>query len=167
MTRAFVAIKPPESVLDAVEAFVETLDLRDAKRTTRDQWHITVQFLGNDADIDAVIGALDGLRTPAGSIQLVGRGGVRTVASLGAQPVPWLRELAGEIEGRLAPLGYEVEHHPYRPHLTLARGKRLPRLGDETVGEPWLVSAVVVFESQTKPSGAVHIPRAEIPLGNA
>jgi 2'-5' RNA ligase len=71
------------------------------------------------------------------------------------------------VEGRLEPLGYEVEHHPYRPHLTLARGRRLPRLGDETVGEPWLVSSVVVFESLTKPSGALHIPRAEIPLGNA
>jgi 2'-5' RNA ligase len=167
LTRAFVAIKPPEPVLDAVEVFVAQLDLRDAKRTPRAQWHITVQFLGNHADVDAVVAALDGLQTRAASIQLVGRGGVRTVASLGAQPVPWLRELAAEVEGRLAPLGHEVEHHPYRPHLTLARGRRLPRLGDETVGEPWLVSSVVVYESQTKPSGALHIPRAEIPLGNA
>jgi 2'-5' RNA ligase len=167
MTRAFVAINPPEPVLDAVEAFVAQLDLRDAKRTTREQWHVTVQFLGNHADVDAVIGALDGLQTRPSSIQLIGRGGVRTVASLGASPLPWLRELAAEVEHRLAPLGHELEHHPYRPHLTLARGRRLPRLGDEPVGEPWLVAALVVFESQTKPSGAVHIRRAEIPLGNA
>jgi 2'-5' RNA ligase len=167
MTRAFVAIKPPESVLDAVEECVAKLDLGDAKRTPRAQWHITVQFLGNHADVDEVVGALDGLGTAPASIQLVGGGGVRTVASLGAQPLPWLRELAAEVEGRLAPLGHEPEHRPYRPHLTLARGRRLPGLGDEPVGDPWLVSGLVVFESQTKPSGAVHIPRAEIPLGNA
>ena len=167
MTRAFVAIKPPESVLDAVEACVATLDLHDVKRTPRSQWHITVQFLGNHADVDAVVGALGGLRTQPASIQLAGGGGVRTVVSLGAQPLAWLRELAAEVEGRLAPIGYEPEHRPYRPHLTLARGRRLPQLGDETVGEPWLVESVVVFESQTNPAGAVHTARAEIPLGNA
>jgi 2'-5' RNA ligase len=167
VTRAFVAIKPPEPVLDVVEEFVGSLDLRDTKRTTRAQWHITVQFLGNHADVDAVVAALDELETQSASIQLVGGGGVRTVVSLGAEPLVWLRALAGEVEGRLGPLGHEPEHRPYRPHLTLARGRRLPRLGEEPVGEPWLVESVVVFESQTKPSGAVHIARAEIPLRNA
>jgi 2'-5' RNA ligase len=167
LTRAFVAIRPPDSVLDAVEVFVAQLDLREAKRTTREQWHITVQFLGNHADIDAVVVALERLHTPPSSIQLVGGGGVRTVVSLGAEPLEWLRELASEVEARLAPLGHEPEHRPYRPHLTLARGRRLPRLGNEPVGEAWVVESVVVFESQTKPSGAVHIARAEIPLGNA
>jgi 2'-5' RNA ligase len=167
LTRAFVAIKPPESALDAVARFVAQLDLGDAKRTTREQWHITVQFLGNHADVDAVVAALDGLQTQSASIELVGGSGVRTVVSLGAEPLAWLRALAGEVEARLAPLGHEPEHRPYRPHLTLARGRRLPRLGEEPVGEPWLVESVVLFESQTKPSGAVHIARAEIPLRNA
>ena len=167
MTRAFVAIKPPESVLDAVEAFVGGLDLRAAKRTTRSQWHITVQFLGNHADVDAVIGALSGLQTRPSSIQLAGSGGVKTVVSLGAAPLDWLRSLAAEVEERLAPLGHELEYRRFRPHLTLARGRRLPHVGDDPVGEPWLVESLLVFESQTKPSGAVHIARAEIPLGNA
>ena len=54
MTRAFVAVRPPDSVLDAVPA----IDVPSVRPTTREQWHITLQFLGNAADIDAVTDAL-------------------------------------------------------------------------------------------------------------
>ena len=48
VTRAFVAICPPPPVLDAVEARTAAVDIPGARRTPREQWHITVQFLGND-----------------------------------------------------------------------------------------------------------------------
>ena len=55
MTRAFVAVRLPGAVLDAVHQRVSALDLA-GRRTTRDQWHLTLQFLGDDVDIDAVAG---------------------------------------------------------------------------------------------------------------
>ena len=58
MTRAFVAICPPDAVLDAIAARVASVPHANARMTARDQWHITLQFLGDDADIDAIETAL-------------------------------------------------------------------------------------------------------------
>src|SRR5262245_16749587 len=130
MTRAFVAIKPPEPVLDAVAARTATFELPGAKRTPRAQWHITVQFLGNDADVDAVIESLADLRTPAERVQLAGVGGldaVRTrayVLAVFPRPLEWLQGLAEEVAGCVRPLGHEPDHRRFVPHLTLARCKK-------------------------------------------
>ena len=51
MTRAFVAIRPPSFVLDAVEQRVEHVAMPAGRRTPRDLWRITVQFLGDEVDI--------------------------------------------------------------------------------------------------------------------
>jgi 2'-5' RNA ligase len=177
VTRAFVAIRPSDAVLDAVEELVGSLDLGDTRRTTRDQWHVTLQFLGNRADVAAVIDALTGLHVPAGGAQLGG---------LGAFPNPrrarvlWLGvaeggetfgALAREVGARLAPLGHEPEARPYHAHLTLARAKvptDLRPLVDAhhrtAVGESWPVSEVVVYESRLRQTGAEYIPRAAVGL---
>ena len=63
MTRAFVAVRLPDAVLDAVAHRLAELSV-PGRRTTRDQWHLTLQFLGDDADVDAVVAALDGLDVP-------------------------------------------------------------------------------------------------------
>ncbi|HET9730945.1 MAG TPA: hypothetical protein VFR41_16055, partial [Acidimicrobiia bacterium] len=59
----------------------------------------------------------------------------------------------------------------FNPHLTLERSRRridwrpvMDAIGQEPVGDAWLVDRVVVFESQTLRTGAVHTPRAEIEL---
>jgi 2'-5' RNA ligase len=177
VTRAFVAICPPPPVLDAVEARTAAIDIPGARRTPREQWHITVQFLGNAADIDAVVGALSGLTTPAALVELVGAGAVGgtrnrgTVFALGARPLDWLTALADEVTARLTPLGYERDFKTYLPHLTLARCKRrtdmsgaVETVGPEPIGEPWRVDRMTVFESRTLREGAVHTPRGEVAL---
>jgi 2'-5' RNA ligase len=175
LTRAFVAIVPPETVLDAVAARTSAVTFPDARFAPRGQWHVTVQFLGNEADVDAIIGALDGLRIAPSNVQLAGAGpvgGVKqrgTVFALGVRPLEWLQELATAVGARLAPLGHELEDRPYLPHLTLARCKRrtdmraaIAAVGPDPVGEPWLVERLVVFESQTRADGAVHTKRGDI-----
>ena len=74
MTRAFVALVPPDEVLDDVAALAGALDLADARGTTRPQWHVTLQFLGNQADIDAVGDALEGLPVAPARVRLGGGG---------------------------------------------------------------------------------------------
>jgi 2'-5' RNA ligase len=59
VTRAFVAIRPPRPVLDAIEARVNWPAMFRGRATARDQWHLTVQFLGNDADLAAVATAFE------------------------------------------------------------------------------------------------------------
>jgi len=177
VTRAFVAICPPPPVLDAVEARTAAVDIPGSRRTPREQWHITVQFLGNAADIEAVVGALHGMRTAPAMVELVGAGAVGgtrnrgTVFALGARPLDWLTELADEVTARLLPQGYERDFKTYLPHLTLARCKRrtdmsaaVDAVGPDRIGEPWRVDRVTVFESQTRREGAVHTPRGEVVL---
>ena len=68
MTRAFVAVRLPEAVLDAVVRATSELWV-PGRSTTRDQWHLTLQFLGDDADVDAVSAALDGIDAPGGRVR--------------------------------------------------------------------------------------------------
>jgi 2'-5' RNA ligase len=179
MTRAFVAVRPPDDVLDAVELLAATLDLADARRTTRDQWHVSLQFLGDGADVDAVAAALAELSVQAGVAQL---GGLGAFPNERKARVVWLGvafgdelfgALAREVGKRLAPLGHEPETRPYHAHLTLARCKvpgtvpaSLAGAG-VVVGGQWPVGEVVVYESRLRPDGAEYVARAAIPLHGA
>ena len=62
LRRAFVAVVPPQPVLDTIEALVpHDPDRRSARRmrwTRRAQWHVTVEFLGRVDDAAALTGTL-------------------------------------------------------------------------------------------------------------
>src|SRR5436190_9836389 len=74
VTRAFVTVALPDDVLDAVSEATGTLQLHGARMMRRDQWHLTLQFLGDDADVDAVGSALQGFTIPGGFARLGGAG---------------------------------------------------------------------------------------------
>ncbi|GIU87348.1 MAG: RNA 2',3'-cyclic phosphodiesterase [Acidimicrobiia bacterium] len=177
MTRAFVAVRPPGRVLDAVAAWFDAPDLPGARFTTRDQWHVTLQFLGNRADVEAVAAALAPLAVEAGPVRLGGAGAFPTerrarVLWLGvAQGAERFARLAEAVGALLAPLGHEPEARPYHPHLTLARLRPpadvrpvLARLRAGPVGDAWTVREVVVYESHLRRTGARYEARARIPL---
>ncbi len=176
MTRAFVAVRPPDAMLDEVEALAASLDLGDARRTAHDQWHLTLQFLGNRADVDAVAAALTGLRVPAGTAQL---GGLGAFPNAKRARVVWLGlaegaelfvALAQEVGERMTLLGHAPEARAYHAHLTLARLKtpgdvRVALAHDAVaVGDPWLVDEVTLYESRLRQSGAEYEPRAAVRL---
>jgi RNA 2',3'-cyclic 3'-phosphodiesterase len=180
VTRAFVAIRPPDDVLDAIAARTAGLDFGDARRTAREQWHLTLQFLGDSADPDAVATALSGLSTVRSAIRL------STIGPLGnpkrsmicachvSEGGEWVRSLAAEVNARLAPLGHEPEHRPFLPHLTIARFRRATNMkalvaaaGPEPIGGAWPVAEVVVYESRLGRGPAEHLERSRIRLLNA
>jgi 2'-5' RNA ligase len=176
VTRAFIAVQLPGVVLDAVANRVSGLDL-PGRRTTRDQWHLTLQFLGDDVDIEAVVAALEGIDIARGPARLGGAGAFPEVAH--AQ-VLWLgltdgsgviTRLADAVGERTAALGYERSARSFRPHLTLARFRArtdvsdvIAAIGDEPVGPEWPVEALTVFESILRPEGASYVERATIAL---
>ncbi|MDP9333349.1 MAG: RNA 2',3'-cyclic phosphodiesterase [Actinomycetota bacterium] len=182
MTRAFVAIRPPHSVLDAIEARVASSAMSRGRATARDQWHLTVQFLGNDADLAAVATTfeLEPLDLGAGEIRLGGadalgpRRRARILALGQHEGAEWTAELAAQIERRLAPLGHvrDVREKGFRPHLTLARFREptdlrplCAAIGPDPVGHSWRVDKVVLYESVLRPQGAQHVARAHVPTG--
>jgi 2'-5' RNA ligase len=84
---------------------------------------------------------------------------VRGAGDLGA--------LAASLDGLAAPLGFERETRPFRPHVTLGR-VRAPRPApdlraaletqrDASFGS-WTPAAVVLMESRLGPAGARYWP---------
>jgi RNA 2',3'-cyclic 3'-phosphodiesterase len=176
VTRAFVAARLPEPVLDAVAAAVACVSV-PGRATTRDQWHVTLQFLGDNADVDAVVSALDGLEARRGVARVGGAGAFPDarhahVLWLGlAEGADVIARLADAVSERTAGLGYERDVRPFRPHVTLARGKAptdlrgiIAALGAGPVGPAWDVDAVSVYESRRGSGGATYVERATIPI---
>ena len=180
MTRAFVAIRPPTEVLDAIEARLAPVAMPGGRIASRDQWHITVQFLGNDAELSAVATAFEHEPLDLGAAEirfggadaLGSRRRARILALKLHEGSDWVRELAAQVERRLAPLGHvrDVAEEKFLPHLTLVRFREptdlrplCAAIGPEPVGAPWRVDEVVLFESVLRPEGARHVAREQIP----
>jgi RNA 2',3'-cyclic 3'-phosphodiesterase len=177
--RAFAAVVPPDDVLDAVGDAAATIEVPStARRTTRPQWHLTVQFLGNRVDFAAVAGALEPLAVRGSAVQLGAAGAFPTerrgrVLWLGvSQGDALLVQLAAAVGALLEPLGYPPETRPYHAHLTLARLKApadlrpvVAALGSGPVGRAWTAEEVVLFQSKTGRGGAEYTARGRFPLG--
>ena len=176
MTRGFVAVPLPEAVLDAVVRATSELWV-PGRSTTRDQWHLTLQFLGNDADIDAVTAALASLDATGGRVRMGGAGAFpdprhARVLWLGVtEGLDVLARLSAAVEVCTEPLGHVRETRAFRPHLTLARfgapsdlRAMIADIGDDPIGPAWDVESVTVYESRLGAGGARYVERATIPL---
>lgn len=179
MTRAFLAFRPPDPVLDALEAVATDArkTIRVGRWTRRDQWHLTIQFLGDQVEVGPVINALRTLDGRAAPMQLGGvgafprdrRAGVLWVGVVaGAE---WIGALAREVGAQLASVGYAPEDRPFHPHVTIARLEpaqdlRGPIAGFDrpAVGPAWQPTELVLFASRTDADGARYEPLATFPL---
>lgn len=179
--RGFVAVVPPPAVLDEIEVRSRGLDLPGtARRTTRAQWHLTLQFLGNRVDFDAVSGALTDLAVGPGRLRLGGAGGFPSARRARilwfglTEGASYLAQLVAAVRSLLAPLGHEAEAREHHAHVTLARfgapfdaRPLVTTLGAGAVGEAWTATEVVLFRSRTRRTGAEYEERARIALGGS
>lgn len=129
--RLFVAVRPPDDVLDAVAALARPAH-PGVRWTTRDQWHVTLRFLGEVGESEPVAAALAAAPLPAATAALGPR-----VTALGSGvvclPVAGLDALAAAVSEATAGWGRPPEHRRFRGHLTLARvdrPRRATRRGD-------------------------------------
>jgi 2'-5' RNA ligase len=187
--RAFVAARPPDDILDIIDRAVTRARraMVGPRWATRDQWHVTLQFLGAVDDVDAVSAALAAVASEAPfHASLSGAGGfpsahrARIVWVGAGGSGEWL-PLVTAVGSVLAPLGYEVETRPFRPHVTVARLREpapvlaavdgllagLELAGLESGGGSWMVDEVVLLESALAPSGARYTPLTRISLQGA
>ncbi len=182
LRRAFVAIVPPTDVLDAVEVVVAPLRRAappGLEWSRRAQWHLTLQFLGAVDDVDVLIDSLVGNLYGRAPVRL-GLGGAGAFPSVSRASVLWiglddghdaLASLAAAVERATEPLGVEPDFRPFHPHLTIARSSRarplsavVAALGDGPVGPAWDAGEVLLMESDTRPTGAVHREITHFPL---
>jgi 2'-5' RNA ligase len=185
-----VALVPPRDVLDAVAKVswraahrpsgLALPRLLGPRWTTRDQWHLTLQFLGNGVDLDAAAAALETARADSVRVRLGGLGGFPSerranVVWLGAtEGARGLSAIAAAVKQALLPIVPEPDAREYHPHLTLARLARGADLraaaaaaGRTAIGPRWETAHVTLFESVTAPAGARYRAHAQVALRHA
>jgi 2'-5' RNA ligase len=137
IVRLFVALRPPEAVLDEVSAAVEVLRAAapELRWTPREQWHLTLCFLG-EVDPAVVPRLTDRLREAAQvahapELWLAGGGRFgRNVLWVGVGgETDILASLVRAVNRAVRSCRIGIERRPYRPHLTVARARRSGSVG--------------------------------------
>ncbi|MEM8620700.1 MAG: RNA 2',3'-cyclic phosphodiesterase [Actinomycetota bacterium] len=154
MTRLFVAIWPPDEVLDALADLPQPRD-PGVRWIAREQRHITLRFFP-DANPDAVIDALDHIELPPATAQLGPAVDVLGERSL-VIPVGGLDDLAAVVDR--ATRCDAPSRRRFVGHLTVARLNRRAR-PQRSVGmrfaATFTVARVALVHSDLQPTGAVY-----------
>lgn len=161
--RLFVALEPPPAVLDEVEAALAPVrpqapHLRWARR---EQWHITLAFLGEVADATLEDLAVRLARVAHRHAPLAlgfagaGRFDGRVLWSGVRGDREHLRRLAVATSAAARRAGIGMEDRRFRPHLTLARAREPVDL------RPW-VEALGSFAGRSWTASELHLVRSRL-----
>lgn len=167
--RLFVAVVPPEAVLDAlVEVIDELRPTASLRWAGRPQLHVTLRFLGEVADavVPELIAALDAAPL-AGTTATVGPAVTRLGRQVLCVPVNGLAALAAGVTTATAGIGRPPVRRPFVGHITLARAGRRGVVDRSAAGAAvalsWEVDDVRLVRSHLGAGGAryedLHVRR--------
>lgn len=168
MPRLFVAAWPPAPVVAGLAGLDRPA--RPGLRWTRpDQWHVTLQFLGDVAAdrLPALVEALGALRA-ASTLAEMGPSTRRLGRTVLMAPVRGVDSLAAEVGACLA--GAAPARDPetgFLGHLTLARARdprALAGLTGSACAATWAVDEISLVESHLGPGGARYERLTAVPL---
>ena len=131
--RLFVAVNFEPVVLDALAGVADALRREEVSGvfTRRENFHLTLAFLGEVPRPDGAMRAMDRVDAHAFSLGLGGLGRFRREGGdiwwLGVSAPPELGALQRALAKELIREGFSLEERDYRPHLTLGRQVRLER----------------------------------------
>jgi 2'-5' RNA ligase len=172
--RLFIGIQAPEKQKRSIEKAIQELRLAlpNARWVPRDNWHVTLKFLGEVTEerVSEVseIGSMSASRSPPFDSHLTEIGSFPTktrtrVLWVGlVDPDHVMAHLAARLEKKLGKAGFRQESRDLHPHLTLARFRVPERIAD-VIGEhgpyaydrsPFAVEEVVLFRSHIGRGGA-------------
>lgn len=184
--RAFLAVEPPEGILQTVIRLQEKLKREVSGRlswTRPGGQHLTLKFFGDVSaeEVDSIGRAVQNRLQSGWALNL-------KIEKLGVFPdvrkprVLWcgtsgdvekLAALQKQLEADFAGIGFPEEGRPFRAHLTLARIKdpRSPAGMDEALqknrnfsaGE-FSVRELILFQSKLTPQRAIYTRLATFPL---
>jgi 2'-5' RNA ligase len=156
MSRLFVAIWPPDDVLERF-AHIERPKDPGVKWVPQENLHITLRFLG-DADVNDVSDRLDQTLLPAATAVLGPAFDLLGERSL-ITPVAGVDELAAVVQRAVRGLGTERERKRFQGHVTvarLARRARPSRSAGRAFAASFDVEEVALVESTLRDTGAVY-----------
>src|SRR5687767_7274673 len=119
--RLSVAVWPPGEVLDVLDA-LERPEESAIRWSTREQWHVTLRFLGEvpDADVPELLAAFGAAGGPEAALAL-GPGTERLGRATLVVPVAGADELALAVQQQTAAFGEPAEDRAFAGHVTLGR----------------------------------------------
>jgi 2'-5' RNA ligase len=177
MHRLFVAIRPPDPIIDALVDAMD--DSPELGWVASDNLHLTLRFIGEVEqplanDIAAALGRIR-FEPFELSLSAVGRFDRRGGGALwaGVEPKKPVAELAAKVDHACVAAGLEPEHRAFHPHITLARYKRqsanaaldFERRNSDLASGPFAVDRFILFESRLSRHGAHYEEVAAYPPG--
>ena len=176
--RAFLAIEPPEGILQSLIRLQEKLKTEISGRInwTRPQGqHLTLKFFGDISapDVESISRAVQNRVAPGWSLNLkIEKTGVfpdarkpRVLWCGATGDVEKLSFLQKQLDGDFEEIGFPREERPFQAHLTLARIKdprgvsgireALTKHNAFAAGE-FSVGELILFQSKLTPQGAVY-----------
>jgi len=189
--RLFVAIFPPESVIqrlmETIRTLAETLPKKAIAWSSPEQIHLTLNFLGGTPR-----DRIPDLERALAEVCSFAKCHYLEAAGLGCFPTPrrprvvWagladpsgaLLSLKNKLDERLTELGYAKEERTFQPHLTIGRVKELDaamrldvtpavkEIRERSFGR-WTVSQVDLMQSVLSPHGALYSVVKSFPLSS-
>jgi 2'-5' RNA ligase len=176
--RLFVAVWPPPEVVGLISEMPRP-ELDSVRWTRREQWHVTLRFFGEVADVDQVTEALQVL---SGAAEAVASVGPRTAWFPGRRvlqvPVAGLEELAREVDLATSkiprrPRNAGSDAPRFQGHLTLARARGRGRVGAKdaesvagyALEAVWRVGSVSLVSSVRGHEGSGYSDVCSVSLG--
>ena len=179
--RLFVAITPPEPVVDALVDTMEALD--NARWQSDEQLHLTLRFVGEvdrhmAEDLANTLAQIDfapfEIRVD-GVGHFETRGRVRAIWAK-VERSPALLDLQQRVEQACRRAGLAPETRVFTPHVTVARLNRSSARGDIAAWlarnadlrlPPWQVDHFVLYESHLAKNGSIYAPTVKYPASGA
>jgi 2'-5' RNA ligase len=141
----FVAVRPPATALPSL---AEALGVK-----VDDRWHLTLAFVGEQPDPEPFVGPLTEAALRSTPFPLAVAGGQtfggRVLSAAVAGDLTALDRLARDVQDACRRAGAELDDRPFRPHLTVARGRGLhvpPELSSYE-GPSWVVAELELIRS--------------------
>ena len=178
--KLFIAIDPPGEIKDAIEQLIASdkqahpESYRDARMTAKENWHITLFFLGEQPEQhiptieQAIVDSIEQMPAPTITLNML------TTAPPHRPPRMLWATTTEESNTTLAPIKKHIErllaHHAIHPqgetvstfrgHITLARLPEGRRIADHLLSFPHTLSftpsTIKLMETTSTPSGAQY-----------
>jgi 2'-5' RNA ligase len=151
--RLFLAIQPAEEIREKIASVYDSLDIlkRNFKKISTDNYHITVQFLGeiDNEKVETLQIALHTFCKTRPSFKLVTnhiKYGIGGKAYLEVIPTQDLISLRAQIQNILQSLNITYRQEDFIPHISLTHNSPIFTKEDKELINTWLNNAHLTIE---------------------